>query len=394
VTVPASELERRLRAFQAGLAGAGIDLAVIVEGADLIYLTGCVSDAHLLVPAAGEPAFLVRRDLERARAASALPRIEPLTSLRGLPDVAAEIAGGTPMRIGFELDVLPAAQYLRYAKLFAGAELVDATPALRAARACKSDYEVERVRGAAAQLAAAYAAVPELLATVPTDRALMIELEGVLRRAGHEGPMRFRGLNGEVYFGAVLAGPDAAVPSYSDTPLGGPGPSPAIGRGPDAGAIAPGRAVTVDLCGSCDGYLADATRTVHLGELAPPLDAALATCEAILAEVERLLVPGTPWRAPYDAGLELAREAGFDAGYMGAGPTRVRFIGHGVGLEINEPPFLAAGLDAPLEAGNVIAVEPKLVFPGVGAVGVENTYLVRAAGPPENLTPFPQRLAR
>jgi Xaa-Pro dipeptidase len=206
--------------------------------------------------------------------------------------------------------------------------------------------------------------------------------------------MRFRGLNGEVYFGAVLAGPDAAVPAYSDTPLGGPGPSPAIGRGPGGGRIAPGVAVTVDLCGSCDGYLADATRTFVLDALPSPLDAALATCEAILTEAERHLVPGTPWRAPYDAGLELAREAGFDAGYMGAGPTRVRFIGHGVGLEINEPPFLAAGLDAPLAAGNVIAVEPKLVFPGVGAVGVENTYLVRESGPPENLTPFPLRLAR
>ena len=95
-------------------------------------------------------------------------------------------------------------------------------------------------------------------------------------------------------------------------------------------------------------------------------------------------MPGTPWQLPYLRGLELATEAGFGDGWMGS----VSFIGHGIGLEINEPPFLARGLDAPLEAGNVIAVEPKLAFAGIGAVGIENSYLVRDQGGPENLTPW------
>jgi Xaa-Pro dipeptidase len=195
-------------------------------------------------------------------------------------------------------------------------------------------------------------------------------------------------MNGEMYFGAVLAGPDAAVPSAADTPFGGWGPSPAIGRGPRGGEIVPGGAVSVDLVGAIDGYLADGTRTYGIGPLEEPLASALAVCERILAEVEQLLVPGTPWQLPYERGLELATEAGFGDGWMGSGPGRVTFIGHGIGLEINEPPFLARGLDQPLEPGHVIAVEPKLAFPGLGAVGVENSYLVRAEGGPENLTPW------
>ncbi len=379
--VPSEEIARRIDAFQAGLVADGIDAALIVEASDLYYLTGTVQDAHLVVPAAGEPVYLVRRVLERARAESPLARIEPLASLRDLAP-AVRAACGEIDRLGLELDVLPAARYLRYVRTFDGVEFADCMPALWRARSRKSAWEVDRIRGASLQLRAAFAAVPALLASCATDRDLQVELEHVLRSAGHQGACRFRGLNGDVFYGAVLAGPDAAVPASSDTPLGGYGPSPAVGRGPRAGRIEPGGAVTVDLVGALDGYLVDATRTFATAPLIEPLAAALRVCEEILETVEPLLVAGVSWRASYDRGLEVARAAGFGDSFMGS----VSFIGHGVGLEMNEPPFLAAGLDRSLEAGNVVAVEPKLVFPGVGAVGVENTYLVRPDGPPENLT--------
>ncbi len=386
--VPADEIERRVAAFQTGLVAASIDAALIVESADLYYLTGTVADAHLVVPAAGAPTYLVRRDLGRAVAESALERVVAFTSFRDLGLALAQSAGTTTV-VGLELDVLPVAHLRRFEKALPGVSFVDCMPALRAVRAVKSEWELGRIRSAARQLDAAFAAVPGLIANGTTDRAIQIELERVLRHAGHQGPCRFRGMNGEMYFGAVLAGPDAAVAAASDTPLGGWGPSPAVGRGPRAGAVQPGTAVTVDLVGAADGYLADATRTFSLGDLPPMLAAALDVCERILEEAEGLLVPGTPWHLPYQRGLEIATDAGYGDAYMGVGSSRVSFLGHGIGLEINEPPFLARGLDHALAAGNVVAVEPKLVFPGVGAVGVENSYAIRASGPPELLTPVP-----
>jgi Xaa-Pro dipeptidase len=381
--VPRQEIEQRIAAFRRALQAAGIDAALIVESSDLYYLTGTNQDAHLVVPADGEPVYLVRRDLGRARDESPLERVEPLRSLRELgPAVLA--AAGDVRRLGLEFDVLPVASYLRYAKAFPDVELVDCFGALRPLRAVKSDWEVGRIREAAQQIRLAWAAVPELLRPGMTDRELQVEIEYLMRSNGHQGPCRFRGMNGEMYFGAVLAGADAAVPSAADTPFGGWGPSPAIGRGPRGGRIEPGGAVSVDLVGATDGYLADGTRTFGLGPLDDPLQGALEVCERILADVETLLVPGTPWQLPYERGLEIATAAGFGDGFMGT----VTFIGHGIGLEINEPPFLARGLDQPLQAGHVIAVEPKLAFPGVGAVGVENSYLVRAEGGPENLTPW------
>ncbi len=386
-TVPRQEIETRIGAFQAALQADGLDAALIVESSDLYYLTGTNQDAHLVVPAAGEPVYLVRRDLGRARDESPLQRVEPLTSLRDLGPAILEVAGDIKT-LGLEFDVLPVANYQRYVRALPGVEFRDCMPALRPLRARKSEWEVGRIRAAAEQIRIAHAAAPQILHAGMTDLELQIEIEHLMRSHGHQGPCRFRGMNGEMYFGAVLAGPDAAVPASSDTPFGGWGLSPAVGRGPRAGLITEGTAVSVDLVGATDGYLADATRTFSVGALAEPLASALRVCEQILAEVETLLVPGTPWQVPYLRGLEMATEAGFGDGWMGSGAARVSFIGHGIGLEINEPPFLARGLDLPLEAGHVIAVEPKLAFAGVGAVGVENSYLVREQGGPENLTPW------
>ena len=373
-----AEIERRLTAFQQALRAAAIDCALLIEASDLVYLTGVMDDAHLLVPADGEPILLVRRSLERVQADSPLEDVRPFRSFKELPPLLTELGA---RRIGLELDVLPAARYLRYRDLLPDAELVDVSDVLAGVRAVKSTWELTMIGKAAEQVAAAFVAAPALVAEQPTDRAIQIELEHLMRQAGHQGPLRFRGLNGQMFYGAVLAGPDGAIAPWADTPLGGPGPSAAVGKGPSGWEIRDGDAVTVDLVGGWEGYLADATRTFFRGTPNPQLAEALAVCESILAALEELMVPGTPAEQLYLRGLELATEAGFGDHWMGHGPGRVRFVGHGVGLEINERPFLAQGFTDPLAFGNVIAVEPKLVFPGLGAVGVENTYAVDRDGP-------------
>ncbi len=378
MSVPANEIARRLTAFRAALVEVSIDAALIVEATDLIYLTGVMADAHLLVPANDDPILLVRRSLERVQAESPLEDVRPFRSFKELPPLIAELGA---KRVGLELDVLPAGQYLRYRDLLPDADLVDVSMALAGVRAVKSTWELAMISKAAEQVAAAFAAAPALVAEQSTDRAIQIELEHLMRQAGHQGPLRFRGLNGQMFYGAVLAGPDGAVAPWADTPLGGPGPSAAVGKGPGGWEIRDGDSVTVDLVGGWEGYLADATRTFFRGTPNPQLAEALAECESILAALEELMRPGVTAEDLYLRGLELATEAGFGDHWMGHGPGRVRFVGHGVGLEINERPFLAQGFSAPLEFGNVIAVEPKLVFPGVGAVGVENTYVVDRDGP-------------
>ena len=378
---PLAEIDRRIAAFQAGLQRDGLDAALVVQSADLVYLSGTAQNAHLLVPAHGEPLLLVRRDLERARAESALQRIEPFTSLRALPAALASIGLPEKLRLGLELDVLPAASYLRYRDLLPGAEVADCMPALWSARSRKSEWEVTRIRAACAQSQGAMEYAPQLLVPGRLECDVLSELGHHMRLHGHEGTIRFRGINSEFLFGQVLAGESGAVPGPTETPLHGPGLSTAQGRGPSRRPLREGDSVVIDISGLSEGYVSDQTRTFFVGRADPLLLEAYATCRRILAECAALLRPGTPGGAVYERGLEIASEAGHGERFMGAGEGRVKFVGHCIGLELNEPPYLARGYDQPLEQGNVVAIEPKLAFTGLGAVGIENSYLIGADGP-------------
>jgi Xaa-Pro dipeptidase len=388
---PSEEIDRRLAALRSALAADGLDAALIVQHTDLAYFSGTNQQAHLVVPASGEPVLLVRRVLERARAESPLGRIEPLRSLGALPaalDAAGVESGAT---LGLELDVLPAGLYLGYARRLPDHELGDCSPAVRRVRARKSDWELARMRAACEQVRSAAEAVPGLLRPGVLESQVQLEVEAVLRKAGHQGQLRFRGFNQEMHYGQVLAGPSGAVPGYSDSPLCGPGPNPVLGKGPDGHVLAQGDPVIADLVGGHDGWLSDQTRTFAVGRLDADLRDAHDCAAAILRAVEAELRPGTPASALYDLAERIAADAGLDEHFMGAGPQRVRFLGHGVGMEIDELPVLAPGFDDPLEEGNVIAVEPKFVFPGRGAVGIENMYAVTADGF-ETMTTAPEEL--
>ena len=377
---PAEEIDRRLAALRAALAADGLDGAVIVQHTDLAYFTGTNQQAHLVVPVAGEPALHVRRVLERAREESPLPRIEPLRSLGGLAEALAAAGLEPGARIGLELDVVPARLYLGYRDRLPGYDLADCSPAVRRARAVKSAWDLDQMRAAAAQVRAAVESIPSLLRPGVKESKVQLEVERTLREAGHQGQLRFRGFNQEMHYGQVLAGPSGAVPGYSDSPLCGPGPNAALGKGPDGHVLAAGDPVIADLVGGHDGWLADQTRTFGVGPLAADLERAYAAAVAILRAVEGELRPGASPAGLFDLAERMAADEGLAESFMGAGAQRVRFLGHGVGMEIDELPVLAPGFDDPLVEGAVVAVEPKFVFPGRGAVGIENMYAVTAEG--------------
>ena len=266
---PSAEIAARIAAFQASLRSNGLDGAMLVQAADLVYLTATAQNAHLLVPADGDPVLLVRRDLERAQSESPLARVEPMTSLRALPEAARSVGIEAGARLGLELDAIPAAAYLRYRDLFADAEIVDCMPSLWPVRARKSPWELERIDSACRQSRAAMDAAPALLQPGRAEADVLTDLGGVMRAHGHEGTIRFRGMNAEFYFGQVLAGENATIAGPSDTPLHGPGLSSAQGRGPGRRALRAGDSVVIDVSGLCEGYVSDQTRTFFVGEPEP-----------------------------------------------------------------------------------------------------------------------------
>jgi Xaa-Pro aminopeptidase len=184
----------------------------------------------------------------------------------------------------------------------------------------------------------------------------------------------------ELFFGHLMAGPAAAVPSYLSSPTGGEGPTPAVAQGASFRPIRRNEPVLVDYVFAHEGYLADHTRIFSLGPLPEEL---MAAHEAML-EVSKLIKkeakPGVKSGDLYEMALERTTELGYADYFMGGDSDRVRFVGHGIGLEVDEYPFLAQGQKLELEEGMVIALEPKLVFPEKGVVGIENTHVVTKNG--------------
>ncbi len=379
-TTPRDELHRRIEQFQQHLAAAGLDGALILQNTDLFYLAGTVQQAHLYVPAAGTPVLMVRKSLARARAESALERIVALKSPRQIADILKTHGHSWPTRLGMELDVIPAALYLQYKRLFEGSELTDISPGLRQVRAVKSDYELDLMREAARQADAVAGTVRDIAREGMTEVELAGRVEAEARRRGHQGIVRMRMWGGELFYGHLLAGPPATVPSFLASPTGGTGVSPAVAQGAGFDRIKPGEPILLDYVFAWQGYIADHTRIFALGDLPPDLLEAHQAMLDLQDVLSRQARPGTRAGDLYDTAVEWAADRGWGQWFMGADDQRIRFIGHGVGLELDEYPFLAKGQDMSLEAGMTIALEPKLIIPGRGVVGIENTHVVTAGG--------------
>ncbi len=378
---PHAEIENRYKSLQRQMAVAELDAVIIAQNADLFYFTGTIQSGNLYVPAKGEPVYMVRRDLERARAESPMDGIVPFGSMRDIPGILAQHAYPIPKRIGMELDVLPVNLFERYRKVFPESVWSDATPLIRRVRMIKSPHELRLMRAAAVQLDTIYRAAADIIREGMTSIELAAELELMARRDGHQGLIRMRGFNGEMMYAHVFSGPDSAVPAYTDTPLGGVGPYPGFGQGASWRRIARNEPIILDFAGSVEGYLVDQTRMFVIGRLSDRLARGYDDMLKVQALMEKIAVPGASWGEVYDRCCALAVSMGYADSFMGAKGARVSFIGHGLGVEIDEYPFIARGFnDLTLERGMVFAFEPKVVFPGEGAAGIENTFHLSEAG--------------
>jgi len=391
-TLPREESTRRIARLQYQLRAANDAEAVIVlQDVDLYYFTGTAQDAWLVIPAEGAPLLLVRRHLERARRESPLEQILPFSSGREIPALLAERGLGGLRRVGLEFDVLPVEQYARIGRLFPTMQLVDASPLIRQLRMVKSPYEVERIRRAARIADRMARRMCEVLRPGITELELAAEVEAEARRHGHQGLVRTRRFNQALHYGHLLSGENGAVPSAQDSATGGNGLSPAFGNSVGSRRILAHEPVLLDYVGVSEGYHADQTRLFTIGGLPADMRAALQVCIEILEDALACLRPGVRAGEVYARALALAGRRGYADRFMNTGAAQVNFVGHGVGLELDEIPVLAGQSDLGLEPGMTLAIEPKIVFPGRGMVGVEDTLLV-TAGPPECLTVTPREL--
>lgn len=380
LTTPSSEIDTRINHLKERLEAAGIDAALILQNSDLFYFTGTIQQAHLFVPVDGEPLLMVRKDIERATAESPIRKIVPISRPQELPELLRRNGHAIPRRLGLELDVLPATLYLGYRDIFTGVEISDISTAVRLIRAVKSDHEIGLITTAAAYSDQVADSVREYLREGITEIELAGLIEARARRLGHQGIIRMRLWGSELFYGHLMAGPSAAVPSYLASPTGGAAVSPAVAQGPGFRPIRRHEPILLDYVFAHQGYLSDHTRIFAIDGLSDELLQAHQAMLTVQSMVKKEAKPGVRTGDIYERAVAMATELGYADNFMGVGDRRIRFIGHGIGIELDEYPFLARGQRLEFQQNMIVALEPKLIFPGVGVVGIENTHVVTAEG--------------
>lgn len=334
---------------------------------------------------------MIRKPIGRAEIESPLSQINYFNSIKELHLFISKYTSTRIKTMGLELDVLPFSLYNKISGLFPNTKIVDISPLIKEQRAIKSQYELENMKKAFKIIKETLNYGKKVLKPGMTEIEFSALLEGKSRSLGHQGIIRMRRFNQEASFGHIVFGKNNNIPCTMDSANGGLGPYPAIGQGAGFTKIRNNRPIMIDIIGGYNGYLIDITRVFVIGELDKELQNAFLTTKEILEEIRKLLVPKMDCKEIYQKGIIMAKKMGCIEKFMGPEKNQVEFLGHGVGLELDEIPVLTEEFSYLLKENNTIAVEPKIFIPNKGMVGIENTYIVTKKGG-KSLTNYPETL--
>lgn len=363
----------------------GADGCLLSVDVNLYYTTGRIYSGYFYLPVEGEPCFFVKRP----NGLSA-PHLFYIRKPEQMAELFAEQHIPMPHTLLLEADELTYSEYTRLHNIFNPAETGNATAMMRQLREVKTPYEIEQFRTAARIHAEVYAELPDCYRPGMTDLQFQSEIELRMRRHGSMGLFRAFGANMDIFMGSVLAGENAEAPSPFDFALGGAGINTACPLGANGTLLKEGMAIMVDMAGNYTPYMTDMTRVCSVGKLSELAYRAHQVALEIQADIEAHAHPGTACAELYNRAMTHVQQAGLEAYFMGT-KQQAKFVGHGIGLQINELPVLTPRSKELLEENMVFALEPKFVIPEVGAVGVENSFLVTDHGI-EKLTLFPEEI--
>jgi len=369
-----NELRLRWKKLQTKMQETSTQGLFISSNVNLYYVSGRVFSGYIYLPAEGDPLFFVRRPVGLSG--------QGVIYIRKPEEIGTyfqEHGITFPKTLTLETDSISYNEYQRYEAIFQPETVLNGTALLRNARNLKTDWEIEQIRRSGILHTQVYETIPSLYRPGMTDIELSIEIERQSRLAGSLGLFRIFGQSMEIFMGSLLAGENADNPSPYDFAMGGAGQDPSLPVGGNGTPLREGMAVMVDMGGNFTGYTTDMSRVFSIGSLTDLAYRAHECSLAIQDEIERTARPGTPAKELYNIAAGMAAEAGLADYFMGHA-QKAGFVGHGIGIEINEGPVLAPRSKDILAENMVFALEPKFVIPGVGAVGIENSFAVQKDG--------------
>ena len=372
------EIKKRTERLQSYLKKEKIESCLILQNVDLFYFSGTIQRSYLFIPQEGEPLLLVQKDMDRARKESPLKNIIPIDRPRAISPILKKQGG--LKRIGLECDVLPVNQFRQLEKMFPQSEFVDISNEIKQVRMIKSPHEISQLKQSAKILDEVFDYAKRVLKLGMTEIEAESHLIELGRLRGHQGMTRMRAWNQDMVNACVLSGNSGSVLTHLDVSVIGPGISPAFPQGSSYNRIEKDVPIQIDFSIAYNGYITDGARTYVIGTLPKKL---METYEVILEirdEMEKIAKPGVPCSHLYHLSSQIVRKRGLEDYFIGTKKDQAPFVGHGIGLEIDELPLLARGFTHPLEIGMVFAFEPKFIFPDIGAVALEDDYVVTEEG--------------
>ena len=377
---PISELKQRMTSFCQTMDEQNPDwqMAIIFSKINLLYFTGSMSEGMLIIEREKGATYWVRRSYERAMMESEFQDIKPMNSYR---DAAASYFK-VPEKVYLETEFVPLAMFARVQKHFPFQSFKALDFQVSMTRAVKSAWEFKFMEEAGQiHQRVLEERVPELLREGMSEADLAAELYEVMVKEGHQGTARFAMHDTDIVVAQLGFGTNSLVPTNFDGPGGNLGLNAAV---PSLGSrerkLKKGDLVFVDMGVGVNGYHSDKTMTYMFGEPLPKeIQAIHQQCVAIQKQVAELLKPGNVPETIYESVME-SLSPDFKQNFMGFGNRQAKFLGHGIGLTVDELPVLTKGFKMPIQENMVFAVEPKKGIGGIGMVGIENSFVVTPEG--------------
>lgn len=365
-----NELELKWRRIQQAMRQEEADGCLLTMNMNLYYVSGQVFNGYFYLPAEGRPYWFVKR--------LTIPETNQVHVIRKpeqIPDFFRDLNLAMPRKLLLEADELSYNEYIRLQHVFRAEATGNASALIRHIRMIKTPWEIEQMRISARKHEAVYREIPACYRPGMRDIELQIEIEKRMRVHGSLGYFRAFGSNMDIFMGSLLAGENAGEPSPFDFALGGTGMHASGPLGANGTLLREGTTVMADMSGNYTAYQTDMTRVFSIGKLPDRAYRVHRVALEIQARMERTAKPGVPCAELYRDALAMAGQEGLEDCFMGT-RFQAKFVGHGVGLEINELPVLTTRSKDILQPGMTFAFEPKFVLAGIGAVGIENTFLV------------------
>tara|TARA_B100000965_G_scaffold44608_1_gene32684 strand:- start:34421 stop:35737 length:1317 start_codon:yes stop_codon:yes gene_type:complete len=384
--VPVTELQKRQKGFSKSLANHGMESALIDDPVELYWLTGGRQNGILLIGADGagiDTTHWVRRSLRRALfegGGSDCPHDVMLQPRMGaLEDSLVERGCSTkPAMLSSKIP----AERLSFFNSRIGSlngEIENCTSLLYGLREVKSEWEISMHRESGVINKKMFEAVEEAGSAGKTELEIASVADSVSREYGFGGRIRMRKWPMDCDRVVIASGPSGSVPSYFDSAIGGIGASPISSLGAGFRKVKDREPVLVDIVHLHRGYVSDCTRMFSAGTLSDTWHSRLEDMIEIRDAVIGSLGRGDDCSKSWEIGRSLADEMGYSENLMGMHPDQSSFLGHSVGLELDETPVVAAGFNRPLPLGGTMAVEPKVIYHD-GSIGNEDTWFRTSDG--------------